>query len=127
MKKKIISIIAIAAVFALAIAAFAYTQTNETASTTASCCKKDGDSCPMKAKGGHNENGEHASKSCPMKNHGGHDTMAATAEHTCCECCGDSCPMKKSEGAAAAASSTAEGHSCCGSCDCCKEKAGSTV
>ena len=60
MKKKIISLIAVVAVLAFAIAAFAYTQANETVSTTASCCKKDGDSCPMKAKGGHGENGEHA-------------------------------------------------------------------
>ena len=47
MKKRIVALCAIVAVFGLAIAAYAYTASDTTAK--ASCCSKS-DSCPMKAK-----------------------------------------------------------------------------
>lgn len=105
MKRKIIGLLAIVALFALAIAAYAYTSVN-TAVTNASCCcsKKEGDSCPMKKKGHDAQNGEHAK---------------TEGEHSCCGCCGDSCPMKKG---VTAVLSVTDGKSCCDDCDCCKGK-----
>jgi hypothetical protein len=129
MKKRILAIFAIVAVFGLAIAAFAYTRTNVTAIASASCCCKD--SCPMKNKDG--EHGKDHAKgeghnccggdSCPMKGEHG-----KSGDHTKMEghdCCGDSCPMKKKDGTATATavSATEEGKSCCDNCDCCKGKA----
>jgi hypothetical protein len=120
MKRKIVAMLAIVAVFGLAIAAYAYTTSN-TGAAKASCCSKS-DSCPMKAKG-HEHQSAHGSESCPMKNGAG-DTAAADG-HSCCDCCGDSCPMTKSgeakAGAAfseAGAASSEEGKSCCDNCDC---------
>jgi len=124
MKKRIIAIFAIVAVFGLAIAAFAYTQTTTSTTVSASCCK---DSCPMKNKDGNNaEHGKDHAKgeghkccgdSCPMK--GEH------AKGEAHNCCGDSCPMKKKDGpaTATAASATEDGKSCCDNCECCKGKA----
>ncbi len=114
--------LAILAVFGLAIAAYAYTQ-NETiaAGTDKACCSKGGESCPMKAKG-HDDKGEHVGMSCDkMKSGSDH----ATAEgHECCGCCGDSCPMEKKEGAMAATSASATDvtNGCCDNCECCKGK-----
>ena len=112
MKKRTIATLVVFALFALTIAAFAYTRTNEVASGKSCCCKSEG-SCPMKSKGHDDKGGEHAKMSC-CKKHG--DDHAKAEGH---ECCGDSCPMKK-EGTATAAS--ADGKSCCDDCDCCKGK-----
>ena len=120
MKKRIIASLAIIALFGLAIAAYAYTQTSTVATTTSSCCKKDGASCPMKGKG-HDDKGEHGKMSC-CKKHG--DDHAKGGDHSkaeghSCDCCGDSCPMKKKDGVTAASS---DGKSCCDDCECCKAK-----
>ena len=130
MKKKIIAIFAIVAVFGLAIAAYAYTKTNVKVAASASCCK---DSCPMKNKdGNHAEHGKDHAKgeghnccgdSCPMKGeHGKSGDHAKMEGHNCC---GDSCPMKKKDGEAkaTAVSASEDGKSCCDNCDCCKGKA----
>ena len=124
MRKKLIASLSILAIFAFAIAAFAYTQNTNTLADKPSCCKSK-DSCPMKAKG-HDANGEHAKMdccgdSCPMKKKGEGTAATASAAEAkgCCDCCGDSCPMKKGEGASATGAS-AEGKSCCDNCDCCK-------
>ena len=115
MRKRITASLTIIAIFALAIAAFAYTRgTTTTISAVASCCKKDGDSCPMKGKG-HDDKSEHAKMSCCKKHVGEH---AKADGH---ECCGDSCPMKKGEGKGTDVSSTADGKSCCDNCDCCSK------
>jgi hypothetical protein len=122
MKKKIIALAAIFAVFGLAVAAYAYTQTTSSQTAKASCCKK-GDSCPMKAKTGHAKTGEHDKDSCPMKTQTA--SSISTDEHgCCCDCCGDSCPMKKKNGEAkaTAVSHSEEGKDCCDDCDCCKGK-----
>lgn len=120
MKKKVLTLFAIAAFLSLAIAAYAYTNNAVTSgSTTASCCKKS-DSCPMKGKSEHGEGGEHAKMSC-CKKHGGDE--AKKTEGSCCDCCGDSCPMKKGDGA----TKTEGGKSCCDNCDCCKSKANSAT
>lgn len=125
MKKRIIGIFAILAVFGLAIAAYAYTQTSA-ADTAKSCCCAKSDSCPMKGKMDHEKSGEHAKAdghkccgdSCPMKATG--SEHAKTEGHSCC---GDSCPMKKEgETKATAVSASEEGKTCCENCDCCKGK-----
>lgn len=127
MKKKLVAMFAIMAVFALAIAAYAYTKTTVKTSASVSCCK---DSCPMKNKDA--EHGKDHAKgeghkccgdSCPMKGEHGN-----TGDHSKMEghnCCGDSCPMKKKDGEAKATTVAAseEGKSCCDNCDCCKGKA----
>lgn len=101
MKKKLVAVFAIVAVFGLAIAAYAYTQTTFNTTASASCCK---DNCPMKNKGA-----EH-----------GKDHAKGEAH----ECCGDSCPIKKKEGRATtmAVSASEEGKDCCDNCDCCMGK-----
>ena len=104
MKKRIITLFAIIAVFGLAVAAVAYAQTTTADSGRSSCCTKD--SCPMKKK----------------------DTSAKETTSCCddCDCCkdgkctGDSCPMKKrGEAKATTVSTTESGKS---NCDCCKGK-----
>ena len=117
MKKRTIATLVVFALFALTIAAFAYTKTNSVVANKACCCKS-ADSCPMKSKGHEEKGGEHAKMSC-CKKHG--DDHAKGGEH---DCCGDSCPMKKKDGAASAA---ADGKSCCDDCDCCKEKTKTSV
>ena len=117
MKKRIIATFAILALFALAIAAFAYTRTT-TVETSKACCCKSGDSCPMKSKGHDEKGGEHK-MSCCKKHDGEHS--AAAGDHACCGCCGDSCPMKKGE---ATVSATGADKSCCEGCECCKHKDG---
>lgn len=118
MKKRVIAMFAIVAVFGLAIAAYAYTKTTNS-TIKASCCAKS-DSCPMKGKKDHEKSGDHAGKSCPMKEHG---ADAKTEGHNRCGCCGDSCPMKKEgETKATAASASEAGKDCCDNCDCCKGK-----
>ena len=112
MKKKFIVAISIMAVFALSIAAFAYTRSSTVVATGDSCCT--GDSCPMKKKKA--EGAKH--ESCCDK----------------CDCCkdgkceGDSCPMKKHAGMKHESTSMHDeshknvvmvsGESCCG-CACC--------
>lgn len=102
MKKKILVLVSIVALFALSIAAYAYTQTSEVRENAVACsCCKD-DSCPMKKKDG-----------------------SATEKTSCCDDCehckGDSCPMKKKDGSHSTASHTehADGDCCCA---CCKDK-----
>jgi len=122
MKKKFIASLSILAVFAFAIAAYAYTQTTAlVGGATASCCKSK-DSCPMKMKGheGHDPKAEHAGMSCCKKHDG------QNADGKACDCCGDSCPMKKGEGSSATATAD-DGKNCCDSCDCCKGKAETAV
>ena len=138
MKKRIIALLAIIAVFGLAL--FAYAQTTSVNSER-SCCTKD--SCPMKKKDA--PGNEAASScdcckdkctgdSCPMKKKAdkaqtsrvsfSSDNVAATSDGCCCSCCGDSCPMKKKDGEAKATTvSTTEGNDCC----CCKGKKGTAV
>jgi hypothetical protein len=131
MKKRILAVFAILAVFGLTIAAYAYTQTSTaTIAASASCCK---DSCPMKNKdGNHAEHGKDHAKgeghscccsggSCPMK--GEHCKGGDHAKMEGHNCCGDSCPMKRKDGQAAAASGSEEGKGCCDNCDCCKGRA----
>lgn len=120
MKKRIIAAFAIIALFALAIAAYAYTASTPATTAKSCCCKNEG-SCPMKAMN-HDAQGEHAKMSCPM--HKGDQAKSGT--DGCCGCCGDSCPMKK-EGAAATSGATTEGKSCCDDCACCKGKTESAV
>ncbi len=121
MRKQIIALLTIVAVFGIAIAAYAYSQ-NQTAGPDKSCCSKGGDSCPMKAKG-HEDKGEHAGMSCDkMKGHGSEHAKAEG--HESCGCCGDSCPMK-GKVATTTATSVVAGEatkSCCDSCECCKGK-----
>lgn len=129
MKKRILAIFTILAVFGLAIAAFAYTQTTVGTTASASCCK---DSCPMKKKdGNHAEHGKDHAKgeghnccgdSCPMKGEHGKagGDHAKTEGHNCC---GDSCPMKKKDAQATATAASDDGKSCCDNCECCKGKA----
>jgi|SRR5688572_794568 len=118
MKMKFLALFAVALLFSLAIAAYAYTnRALATGPTTASCCKKS-DSCPMKGKSEHGAN-EHAKMSC-CKKHGGDE---AKKEGASCDCCGDSCPMKKGDGTAKAE----DGKSCCDNCDCCKGKTDSAA
>lgn len=116
MKKKIIFVFAMVGVFALAIAAYAYTQSYAGVAEKASCCAKK-DSCPMKGEmASHTDH--QAGKSCPMGEHGArHASAAVTGEDGCCgcACCADSCPMNAEKGQAA----KAEGESCCTCCDCC--------
>ena len=117
MKKRLIATLSILAVFAFAVAAFAYTQNTIAVADKPSCCKSK-DSCPMKSKGhdaNHDANGEHAKMDCCKHEEG-----------KACDCCGDSCPMKKKEGAAAASTST-QGKDCCDNCDCCKGKKETSV
>lgn len=131
MKRRVLAIFTIFAIFGLAIAAYAFTQTTTSTTASASCCK---DSCPMKKKDGdHAEHGKDHAKgeghkccgdSCPMKgDHAKGGEHHATGEAH--NCCGDSCPMKKKDGqaTAAAASSAEDGKGCCDNCDCCKGKA----
>src|SRR5215212_9517284 len=110
MKKRIIGVLAILALFSFAIAAYAYTSGDSTTTAASCCCKKDGDSCPMKSGGHTAEKGDHAKASCCAKHGADHATADGTQD-----CCGDSCPMKK--GDAATAASTADGKSCCDDCD----------
>ena len=116
MKKRTIATLVVLALFALSIAAFAYTRTNSVVADKTCCCKS-GDSCPMKSKGHDDKGGDHAKMSC-CKKHG--DDHAKAEGHAGCDCCGDSCPMKKKDGASATAAT--DGKSCCDDCDCCKEK-----
>jgi hypothetical protein len=121
MKKGIIASLAIVALLGLAIAAYAYTRTTATATTAACCCKKEGDSCPMKSKGHDDKAGEHKMSCCKKhgEDHAKGGDHAKAEGHECCGCCGDSCPMKKKDGATAVSS---DGKSCCDDCACCKDK-----
>jgi hypothetical protein len=122
MKNKFVAALSILAIFAFAVAAFAYTQNTNSIADKPSCCKSK-DSGPMKAKShdGHDSNSEHAKMSCCKKHDGQH------AEAKTRDCCGDSCPMKKSQGTSATAASATEGKDCCDDCDCCKGKKETSV
>src|SRR5688500_17545959 len=106
MKNRIIALLAIIAVFGLAL--FAYAQSTSVNSERSSCCSKD--SCPMKKK---DASGKVAASCCDN-----------------CDCCkdgkctGDSCPMKKKDGEAKvnSVSASEEGKNCCDNCACCKGK-----
>ena len=109
MKKRIIATFAVIAMFALAIAAFAYTTTDRTvAADKHSCCAKK-DSCPMNSKGHEGKEGDHKMSCCKHGN-----DHAKVEGHSCC---GDSCPMKKGKTSTVAGS---EEKSCCDDCDSCK-------
>src|SRR5688572_6022303 len=106
MKNRIIALLAIIAVFGLAL--FAYAQTASVNSAGSSCCSKDW--CPMK-----------------KKDAGGKENASCCDKCDCCKegkCTGDSCPMKKKDGEARATSGSAsdEGKNCCDNCACCKGK-----
>src|SRR5262245_59469950 len=103
MKRKLMFAVAVIALFAFSIAAYAYTTS---VSTAASCCCK-GDSCPMKTK---DANGKEVS---------------CCDNCDCCKdgkCTGDSCPMKKKDGSHTMDASHHENmsadHSGC-NCSCC--------
>ena len=118
MKKKLLASLSILAIFAFAIAAYAFNaQSYAPVAVKASCCKSK-KSCLMKMKGhdGHDSKGEHAKMDCRKKHCGDH---AKADGKTCCDSSGDSCPMKKKGDGAAEAS---EDKDCCDSCDCCKGK-----
>ena len=120
MKKKIIATFAVLAMFALAIAAYAYTSTTtELATDRAACCSKK-DSCPMKSKGHDGKDGEHKMSCCSKHgdDHAKGTEHAQGADHKCCDCCGDSCPMKNSETSATGD----DKKNCCDECECCKGK-----
>ena len=128
MKKRFIAAFAAIALFMMAIAAYAYTQQRGVLLGDKSCCcKGDGESCPMKAKGhdghdGHDAKGEHAGMSCCKKHDGEHAEHAKGEGHSCC---GDSCPMKKGEGTATTVSMSKDGKGCCDCCgDSCPMKKG---
>ena len=107
MKKKFLLAFSAMFILALTVAAFAFTQSNNSNETAAdscammkdlnaqsadgqpkmSCCDKDDCCC----KG----------DSCPMKNQG------ENASASCCSCCDDSCPMKNKESASAVDAKTA--------------------
>ena len=120
MKKRTIATLVVLALFALTIAAFAYTKTNNVVAGKACCCKS-ADSCPMKGKGHDDKNGEHAKMSCCAKHGDDHAKGGDHAKAEGHECCGDSCSMKKKDGATA--TTATDNKSCCDDCDCCKEKA----
>ena len=113
MKKRIVVLLTIVGLLGLAVAAFAYTSNTSTATTAASCCKKQGDSCPMKGQG-HDDNAAYAKASCCKK----HEAEHSKAEGHSCDCCGDSCPMTKD----ASAGASSDGTSCCDDCACCTGK-----
>jgi len=103
MKKKFLIALTAVFVLGLAMAVYAFNQTNTFAKTSASCCAKS-DNCPLKNKGAQTaENHSTASccdkedcccksGACPMKSKG------ETGASSCCDsCCGGSCPMKNKE------------------------------
>lgn len=106
MKRRILIVISVIALFAFTIAAYAYTRSSVATERAISCCCCEGDSCPMKKK--------EAS-----------DSERASCCDNCDSCKGDACPMKKTEGASTTA---AEAHKEAGthaegcSCSCCKDK-----
>jgi len=103
MKKKILIALTAVFVLGLAMAAYAFNQTNNPNKTaSASCCNKS-DACPLKNKNAQTvENHLKASccdnadccckgDSCPMKAQGENSSAC------CGDCCGGSCPMKNQE------------------------------
>lgn len=103
MKKKILIALTAVFVLGLAMAAYAFNQTNNPNKTaSASCCAKS-DACPLKNKNAQTaENHSKASccdnadccckgDSCPMKAQGENSSAC------CGDCCGGSCPMKNQE------------------------------
>ncbi len=104
MKRKFILAFTVAALFALSIAAFAYSGTSLLSATAASCCCS-GDSCPMKKKDGAKaekmsccdkcdccKDGKCKGGSCPMNkkgdsaHDGDHSGMQHNTEHKNCDC-----------------------------------------
>jgi hypothetical protein len=101
MKNKILVALTAFFVLGLAMAVYAFNQTNTSVSASASCCKKS-DACPLKNKNAQtaenhtksaccdNENCCCKTGACPMKATGEN----ASSESCCGNCCGGSCPMK---------------------------------
>jgi hypothetical protein len=111
MKRKLIFVVSIFALFAFSIAAYAYTRTSSQTALAAACCCCSGDSCPIK-----------------KKDASGKETASCCDSCDCCKdgkCTGDSCPMKKKDGSHADHAtmphdSMAAEHEGC--CSCCKGK-----
>lgn len=97
--------------FALAMAAFAYSRGTASVAATSACCCCSGDSCPMmkrdaagKKVAGSHENCCGDADSCPMMKKDAAGNRVAGSGHSCCDCCGgdgESCPMKDKAAAAA--------------------------
>ena len=112
MKRRLILVLSILALFAFYIAAYAYTRASSQTSLAAACCCCSGDSCPLK-----------------KKNASGIET-ASCDNCDCCKdgkCSGESCPMKNKEGshsdhATLQHDGTSIGHEACCSCGKGKEK-----
>lgn len=104
MKRKIFIALTAIFVLGLAMAVYAFNQTNTLAKAAASCCAKS-DNCPLKNKNAA-QTAENRSAdsccdkadccckngSCPMKSSG------EKGSASCCDnCCGGSCPMKNKD------------------------------
>jgi hypothetical protein len=95
MKNRILLAIAGALIFGLAVAAFAYTNTNTaTKAAVECCCAKGAESCPMKGK-------DHADKDL---------SSCCDKDDCCCKTGAESCPMKSKDDGKSADKAK---HSCC--------------
>ena len=105
MKKKFLIALTAFFVLGLAMAVYAFNQTNTLAKESASCCAKS-DNCPLKNKNAAQTTAENQSAdsccdkadccckngSCPMK------SSSENGSSSCCDnCCGGSCPMKNKD------------------------------
>jgi hypothetical protein len=107
MKKKFLIALTAVFVLGLAMAVYAYKQTNNAnKAVTASCCGK-ADSCPVK---NHNASKTNLSVSC------------CDREDCCCKT-GDACPLKNKQAQTETKeASVVSGENCCNGAGCCKHK-----